>query len=339
MDPVTQGVFGSLWALPAAKREQMRRAAVAGWLGGMAPDLDVLIRSSQDSLLAIEYHRHFTHSLTFIPVGGLVVALALWPLMRKKVPFALLYLWCFLGYASHGLLDSCTSYGTYLLWPFSDDRLAWNWISVIDPLYTGPLLLLMLAGLWFRRHWLPGLALAWMVVYMGFGAIQNQRAEQVLKEWAVDRGIAIERTVAKPAFANLILWRGLVDDGEQFHLLAIRNLPGRPVKIWPGGAVPVFSPEDWDPASRLRYDLLRFDHFSSNWLFHYPNYDEQGQWFVGDFRYAIDPASQRPLWGIVFDPDDPDSPARYTTPRRVTDQERKKYLERLRGTADLSTIP
>jgi len=329
MDPVTQGVFGSLWALPAARREQMRLAAVSGWLAGMAPDLDVLIRSREDTLLYIEYHRHFTHSLTFIPVGALVVALVLWPVLRKRVTFGPLYLWCFLGYASHGLLDACTSYGTYLFWPFSDYRVAWNWISVIDPLYTLPLLALLAWAFWRRRRWAVAVAWAWMLIYMAFGALQNHRAEQVLVHWAERQDIAIERTVAKPAFANLVLWRALVDDGEHFHLVAIRNAPGSETRLWSGGSVESFDPDPFDPDSRLGDDLRRFEHFSSNWLFRYPDYDADGEWFVGDFRYAIDPASQRPLWGVMFDADEPDGHARYTTPRRVVEQERTAFLDRL----------
>jgi inner membrane protein len=331
MDPVTQGVFGSLWALPAARREQMRSAAVAGWLGGMAPDLDVLIRSGQDSLLVIEYHRHFTHSLAFIPLGGLAVALALWPFFRKRVSFGLLYLWCFLGYASHGLLDACTSYGTYLFWPFSDTRVALNWISVVDPLYTVPLLMLLSAGVWKKRQLAIGLAWGWLVIYMSFAAVQNYRAEQLLLSWAEDRDIVVERAVAKPAFANLVLWRALIDDGEHFHLVAIRNLPGTESRIWGGGSVRRFQPQDLDPDSRLGRDLGRFEHFSSGWLIHYKPYDSENKRFVGDFRYAIDPASQRPLWGVKFDPDDPDAPARYTTPRRVVEEERAAFLDRLLG--------
>ncbi len=331
MDPLTQGVFGSLWALPAARREQMRVAAVAGWLGGMAPDLDVLIRSSQDTLLQIEYHRHFTHSLAFIPVGGLAVALVLWPFVKKRAGFARLYLWCFLGYASHGLLDSCTSYGTYLFWPFSDARIALNWISVIDPLYTVPLLVLLVVGVWRRRPLAVGLAWAWLLGYMALAAVQNQRAEQALADWAREEGLGIERAVAKPAFANIILWRAIVDDGERFHLTAIRNLPGTPTRVWSGGAVEPFDTRAWAAETRLGRDLARFEHFSSDWLFRYRPYDRDGEWFVGDFRYAIDPASQRPLWGIRFDPDSPDERARYTTPRRVTDAERERFFARLRG--------
>ncbi|AKS42853.1 metal-dependent hydrolase [Wenzhouxiangella marina] len=328
---MTQGVVGSLWALPAARRERLRLAAAVGWIGGMAPDLDVLIRSSTDTLLSIEYHRHFTHSLFFIPIGGLIVALVLWPLLRKRVDFGLLYLWATLGYASHGLLDACTSYGTYLLWPLAETRFAWNWISVIDPLFSGPLAVLLALFLWRRRRWALIAAWVWGLAYLGLGGLQNHRAEERLQVWADQQGLRVERLVAKPAFANLVLWRGLVDDGERYHLAALRMLPGEGERIWEGGSVRRFERPRLDADSRLERDLDRFEHFSSRWLFRYPDYDRDGRWFVGDFRYAIDPASQRPLWGIELDPDDPESRARYTTPRRVTESERTAFFQRLLG--------
>jgi len=213
----------------------------------------------------------------------------------------------------------------------SDQRMAWNWISVIDPLYSLPLVLLLAAALWYRRHWPVGLAGVWIVVYMSLGALQNHRAELALQNWAEREGIGIERLVAKPAFANLVLWRGLVDDGERFHLVAIRNLPGADTRIWSGGSVEAFDPGAFDPGTRLAKDLRRFDHFSSRWLFRYPAYDTGHEWFIGDLRYAIDPASQRPLWGVRLNPDAPDSRARYATPRRVPRQERERFFARLLG--------
>jgi inner membrane protein len=328
---VTQGVVGSLWALPAARRERIRQAAVVGWIGGMAPDLDVLIRSQTDTLLAIEYHRHFTHSLLFIPLGGLLVSLVLWPLFRKRLDFGLLYLFATLGYASHALLDACTSYGTYLLWPLSETRFAWNFVSVIDPLFSVPLLLLWAVHVWRRNRWALGLAWFWGAAYMSFAAVQNHRAESALAAWAEDEQLRVERLVAKPGFANILLWRGLVDDGERFHLVAIRALPGSETRFWPGGAVDRFARPALPDDARLVRDLDRFEHFSSRWLFRYPSYDEDGQWFVGDFRYAIDPGAQRPLWGVLFDPSRPQTRARYTTPRTVTEEDRSAFFHRLRG--------
>jgi len=333
MDPVTHGIFGALWALPAARRERMRAAALAGAASGMVADLDALIRSREDSLLYIEFHRQFTHSFAFAPIGSLAVALLLWPLLGRQAPFAQVYLWCLLGYLAHPLLDACTSYGTHLFWPFSDQRVAWNWISVIDPLYSLPLATLLAFALWRRRHLWSYLALGWMGVYMAFGAWQNQRAETLLAHWAQSQDIRVERLVAKPAFANLLLWRAMVDDGQEFHLLAIRTLPWTDAIIYSGGSTPRFRIDGFDPDTRLGHDLARFDHFSSHWLTRYPEQDQDGRIFIGDFRYAIDPASQRPLWGVLVDPQDLESAAEYTTPRRMTEDDRRRFFQRLRGAA------
>lgn len=331
MDPVTHGVVGALCALPAARRRQVRSAALAGAAGGMVADLDALIRSSSDTLLYIEYHRQFTHSFAFAPVGSLLAALALWPLLKRRAWFARVYLWCLLGYLIHPVLDAATSYGTQLWWPISDQRVAWNWISVIDPLYSLPLLVLLAAAIWRRSHAVSAIALAWMVLYPAFGAWQTQRAEALLAEWANEAGVTVERLVAKPAFANLLVWRGLIDDGRDLHLVAIRTLPGSEPVFYPGGAVARFDRDNIDPHTRRDRDLARFDHFSSRWLFHYPALDAEPRIFIGDFRYALDPASQRPLWGVLVNPNDPQSPAEYTTSRRMNDADRRRFFQRLRG--------
>ena len=49
-----------------------------------------------------------------------------------------------IGYATHGIIDSLTSYGTQLFWLFSNDRFATNTISIIDPLFTLPLVILVI---------------------------------------------------------------------------------------------------------------------------------------------------------------------------------------------------
>ena len=141
VDPLTQGTLGAAWSQAGSAPKRLKQAAWLGVLGGILPDADTLIRSSSDTLLFLEYHRHFSHSLVFIPVGGAIASVLGHVLSRRRISIRDAYLPCTLGYASHGLLDSCTSYGTYLLWPFSDARLAWNNISIIDPLFTIPLLI------------------------------------------------------------------------------------------------------------------------------------------------------------------------------------------------------
>ena len=120
MDPISQGALGGALSQSIANKENIARITLIGCLAGMAPDLDVLIQSTTDPILFLEYHRQFTHSLIFIPVGSLIVAGALYPIMQNALNFKTVYLASALGYLTHGLLDACTSYGTLLFWPFSD---------------------------------------------------------------------------------------------------------------------------------------------------------------------------------------------------------------------------
>ena len=138
MDPISQGTVGAAFAQSAADKKNIGKISVVGFLAGLAPDLDVLIQSSTDPVLFLEYHRQFTHSLFFIPFGALIVAALIFPLVRKHLSFKTTYAASFFGYATHGLLDACTSYGTVLFWPFSNERLTWNNISIVCLLYTSP---------------------------------------------------------------------------------------------------------------------------------------------------------------------------------------------------------
>ena len=116
MDPISQGVLGAAFAQTRGPKQMLAKAAAIGAIAGMVPDLDVLIRSSTDPLLAVEFHRHFTHSLFFIPIGGLLCSLLLYPLLGKRwqLSYRQTLVWCMIGFATHGLLDGFTTFGTKL---------------------------------------------------------------------------------------------------------------------------------------------------------------------------------------------------------------------------------
>ena len=86
MDPCTQGLLGSVLSASFAKKKQLKIAIISGGIGGIAPDLDILINSSNDPLLFIEYHRHFTHSVFFAPFGGMIVTLFLYVFLNIRFP-------------------------------------------------------------------------------------------------------------------------------------------------------------------------------------------------------------------------------------------------------------
>lgn len=304
MDPLTQGIMGTVAAQQIAKPKVLLLASVLGFLSGMAPDLDVFIRSDVDPLLALEFHRQFTHSLFFIPVGGLICALFFFVIFKSFIAklglkFSQIYLYCLLGYATHGLLDACTTYGTQLFWPLSDMRVAWNTISIIDPLYTLPLLIFILLAIVYRSKRFVLASLCWVIIYSGLGVMQRERAESLGLQLAHQRGhqpIAID---AKPSFANLLVWKVVYTTSSHYYVDAVRV--GFESSYYLGSAIPKLNVQrdfPWlDTNSQQAKDIERFRWFSNGYIAVSPNYPNR----IIDIRYSLLPNEIRGLWGIELD--------------------------------------
>lgn len=344
MDPVTQGALGAVAAkgLPAeavlsarglsSRRRAWFSAGLLGALAGMAPDLDVLIRSNADPLLALQYHRHFTHALVFIPLGALICTLALHPLIGRRAGFSAKasYLFCLFGYATHALLDACTTYGTLLLWPFSDVRIAWNMVSVVDPLYTLVVLGLSITAVRRRNAFWARLALAWVLAYPALGYWQRERAEAAGAALAAGRGHEAVAVEAKPSFANLLVWKLIYRHQGQYYVDAVRM--GREPVFYPGESLPAFAPErdlPWLQAdSQQAKDLARFTWFSDGYL----ALDPRDPLRVVDMRYSMLPNAAEGLWGIRFDREaGPEAHVRYTVSRERDAEIMVQFARMLRG--------
>jgi len=330
MDIVTQALLGATLAQSVARKTEIKYAAAIGALAGILADADIFIQSSTDSLLTIEFHRHFTHSLLFIPVGALIATIILWPIFKKWLPVGRIYLYALFGYCMSGVLDACTSYGTHLLWPFSDERIAWHIISIVDPLFTLSLLVAVIIA--FRRQSFNvariGLGVAFL--YMMIGVVQLQRTETIAEELAESRGHQIERLVVKPTIGNLILWRSIYQYDGHFYIDAIRVGPGNN-KLYPGDTIKQlnfseiikFAPKD----SVLYKDIKRFQNFSDGYIAFHPKRDD----IVGDVRYAMLPTSVSPLWGIEFDAQKPEQHAQYNFYRNMSVEDRELFKSMLLG--------
>ena len=296
MDPLTQGTIGAV--LPQALgKKNLGIVALLGFLSGMAPDLDILIRSSTDPLLSLEYHRQFTHSLIFIPFGGLICALFLFVVLKKISPFNFkkTWLYCTLGFGTHGLIDACTSYGTLLFWPFSDMRIAWNNISIIDPLFTLPLISLIVLATIKKKIIYSKIAIAWAVTYLTLGVYLHNVAINVGKEIAEQRGHIVNRIKAKPSFGNLILWKTIYESDDHFYVdatnLFFRNIiPGESIK-----KLDLNKNFPWLERESQQYkDVERFKWFSNDFLAVNPNNKNQ----IIDIRYSGIPNEIGGLWGV-----------------------------------------
>ena len=303
MDPISQGALGAVVPQSVLGNEKLRIAAIIGCIAGLAPDLDVFIQSASDPLLALEYHRQFTHALLFIPIGAAIVTIAVHGFVRRKFFLWETYLVCLLGYATHGLLDACTAYGTQLLWPFSNYRVAWNNVSVVDPFFTLPLVCLVVFAGVLRRRALALVGLAWAVGYLIFGVVQHQRAETTGELLAATRGHEPTRLVAKSGLGNLLVWRVVYEHKGHYYVDAVRT--GMTSTVCPGSSIASLDLShdfQWlQSDTQQRRDVERFRWFSGDYLAVDPRMPNR----IVDIGYSVVPNAIDPLWGIELDSNAP----------------------------------
>ena len=105
MDLFTQGALGAALAQASTRTSpKLRIAGGVGFLAGLAPDLDALIRSPTDPLVFLEYHRHFTHALAFIPLGALACAGAVYAVAGRRLGTPFWQIWMFAAACVGGLI-------------------------------------------------------------------------------------------------------------------------------------------------------------------------------------------------------------------------------------------
>ena len=303
MDPLSQGVVGVVAAQQTANQKHLLIASVLGFFAGMSADLDIFIKSSQDPLFSLEFHRQFTHSILFMPFGGLICALFFYYLFlqKKDISFKQTYIYSTLGYATHGLLDACTTYGTQLFWPFTNDRIAWNTISIIDPLFTLPILFLILFAVIKNNKKYSYVALSWVLIYSSLGFMQKDRAVETGKKLAQTRGHEVISIEAKPSFANIIVWKTIYTTQTHYYIDAVRA--GLNTRVIEGVKIGKFNIQKsfpWlDPQSQQAKDIERFRWFSNGYIaisHNNPNH-------IIDIRYSMLPNEGHGLWGIELNPD------------------------------------
>lgn len=330
MDPVTHGLIGASASLSAAPNEKTYFAALSGLVGAMLPDLDVLINNASDPLLQLEFHRQFSHSLLFIPIIALIATALCWLIVRKKLSLQETYLYSLLGSATAGLADTFTSYGVQLLWPFTDERFAWNIISVFDPLFTLGIIIVLGLALFKKNARYARFSLGWVALYLLFGWSQQQRATQAAYELAEQRDHKVQEFIVKPTIANEVLWSIRYLSNDTLYADGIRLMPFSEAKIYKGKSIPLL---DWQQqyaeflGTTLYKDIARFDELSEGILINHP---DSGQ-VIGDGRYAMIPTSVQPLWGIKTDTLQPRNHVGFKAYRNPSPKVRNQFLDMLLG--------
>jgi inner membrane protein len=195
----------------------------AMWLGAFAnsfPDIDTVATlwlSPADNLLA---HRGFTHSI----VCSLVLAAAFTYLIvalkkdngLKKSAWVLFF---GIELILHLFVDSFNAYGIGWLLPFSNSRISFHTIYVVDPFYSGLLILTCIILLFIKKHRLiiAFLALTFSTVYLGYSVYNKMTVNRDIVRSLHQQKINYTRYFTTPTPLNTFLWFIVVevDSGYQ----------------------------------------------------------------------------------------------------------------------------
>jgi len=140
MDTITHGLVGALIAKAGFSQRMGKVATTVLVVSAVFPDSDIVVDLVGNEFLYLKYHRSLTHSF----LGALLFpALLAWIFYRfssyKK--YWNLYALSLVGVLSHIFLDLITSFGTMIFFPFSDRRVAWDMVFIIDLIFTGIIVL------------------------------------------------------------------------------------------------------------------------------------------------------------------------------------------------------
>lgn len=225
MDSVTQAVLGASVGEAVLGKKVGNKAPLWGAIAGTIPDLDVLLNFFVDDLEGLLLHRTFTHSVFVLTLlapllGWMAIKLYKNSQNTGFKDWTLLFFWAMV---THPLLDAFTNYGTMLFFPFSQYRIEWNTIFIIDPLYTLPLLIGSITVLFLKRDTLLRKrvivwALALSSGYLMLTCINKYYVGQVIQSNIQQQNLPATDYMSAPAPFTNILWSIIVKTNEGFHV-------------------------------------------------------------------------------------------------------------------------
>lgn len=225
MDTLTHALSGTLLARATAppKPQDAQLAlgerVLVGTLAAAFPDSDFILRWLTDLLTYLNWHRGITHSVVMLPLWGMLLATLFWWWWGKQKPWRAYLGVSLLGISIHIAGDIITAYGTQILAPLSSYKAAWPTTFVIDPWFTG-IILIGLGGCWYwRRSRLPALAgLILLTAYVGFQGVLRTQALALGDEYARQQALSKPQIHALPQPLSPFNWKIVVVASQKYYV-------------------------------------------------------------------------------------------------------------------------
>lgn len=241
MDSLTQAALGAAVGEAVLGKKIGNKGAIIGALVATIPDLDVVLYLFYNPFEMLSIHRGYSHSILFSIIGAFLIA---YILQRAKwtntIRYWRLWLFSWLALFTHILLDAFTSYGTQLFLPFSNNRVGFDSINVIDPVYTLPLLIGLMLSLTIFRY-KPSRAISNYIgitvssLYLFCTLGMKNHVKNHFHTELVEQNIAYNSLLTMPVGIANINWYGIAKtkNGLYMHKYSVLNDASIPFEYFP----------------------------------------------------------------------------------------------------------
>lgn len=226
MDTLTHALSGMLAARATRKQNSLdnhglslRSRMAAGFLASAFPDIDFIFWFIGD-LSYLNNHRGLTHSVIMLPIWALLLSMAFSWLWRGRYQWREFYGISAIGIGIHILGDIITAYGTMILAPLSTAKFAFPTTFILDPWFSGIILLGLLLAWGFKQQ-ARRIAITGMAVLLGFVGYQahlHQRAISIAESYRSSQGWATAQVHALPQFLSPYHWKLIITHQDQYHV-------------------------------------------------------------------------------------------------------------------------
>ncbi|MDR2126529.1 MAG: metal-dependent hydrolase [Prevotellaceae bacterium] len=222
MDSISHILIGAVTGEIVAGNKLGKKAVLWGAVVATLPDLDVIAQPFLQPAQSLLFHRGPTHSVLLCALAVPLIAKLLTKIHKDTkqnfIDWVKLTACCLF---SHIFIDCFNSYGTAVFYPFSNIRISFDCIGIVDVFLILPLALALLCFIFAKRGTklrkaIASSAMTLSVIYLGFTVFNKISLDQKIKLRLDDQNISYNKILTSPLPLTNIVWLVIVEDEDGF---------------------------------------------------------------------------------------------------------------------------
>ncbi|MDR1347009.1 MAG: metal-dependent hydrolase [Prevotellaceae bacterium] len=222
MDTISHALIGAVTGEIVAGGKLGKKAVLWGAVIANLPDLDVIAQPFLKPAQSLLFHRGPTHSILFciliIPLIVKLMTIIHKKTKKNRMDWLKIISWCLF---SHIFIDCFNSYGTAIFYPFSNFRVAFDCVGIVDVFLILPFAIALLCFIFVKRRTklrkiIASSAMLLSVLYIGFSVFNKISLEQKIKFRFNYQHINYDRILTSPLPLTNLVWLVIVEDEDGF---------------------------------------------------------------------------------------------------------------------------